>query len=188
MKKSVVIFLLLAFVQFISVFAFSTDSIQLNYESSTVQKFSLKTDYTSRINMKNALFSVRESDVKEAVLIQESAEAMSLEEEIKSLKKKRSGYLFGSIGLFAAAGLCFWRFTEVEPKKAERPGLEGSGGEAGTPGMGKMMWMGLGAVSAAMGVLLVSSYSKTSKAVKAKQKELENLYQAQQKLAQALNN
>jgi hypothetical protein len=183
MKKSAVIFLVLAFIQFITVPAF-TSSVP---DHSTVKEFSLKTDYSSQINMKKAFFAMGESWAKEAGLMQESAEEMSLEEEVASLKKKRTGFLIGGIALFAAAGVCVWRFTEVEPKQAERPGLEGSGGGKGTIGMGKVIWIALGAISGAVGVALMSNYSKTNKAIKAKEKELESLSQAQQKLAQALN-
>ncbi|MFO7981598.1 MAG: hypothetical protein R6V00_12335 [Candidatus Aminicenantes bacterium] len=187
MKKSAVIFFVLAFIQFITVPAFTSGVRLTDSDHSTVKEFSLKTDYSSQINMKKAFFAMGESWAKEAGLIQESAEGMSLEEEIASLKKKRTGFLLGSIALFAAAGVCVWRFTEVEPTQAERPGIEGSGGGEGTIGMGKVIWVTLGAISGAIGVVLISNYSKTNKAIKAKEKELESLSQAQQKLAQALN-
>lgn len=186
MKKSAVIFLVLAFIQFITVPAF-TSSVP---DHSTVKEFSLKTDYSSQINMKKAFFAMGESWAKEAGLMQESAEEMSLEEEVASLKKKRTGFLWGSIGLFAGAGVCVWRFTQVEPGESERPGVgeeELPEREKGSISMGKMIWAVLGAISAAVGVALMSNYSKTNKAIKAKEKELESLSRAQQKLAQALN-
>lgn len=187
MKKSAVIFLVLAFIQFITVPAFTSDARTSDPVDSTVQEFSLKTDYSAQINMKKAFFSMNESWAKESGLIQEEAEEMSLEEEISSLKKKKSGYLIGSIALFAAAGVSVWRFTEVEPTKGqEAGGGEAEGERSSTTGMGKMIWVVLGAVSAAVGVALMSNYSKTNKAIKAKEKELESLSRAQQKLAQAL--
>ncbi|MFW6123613.1 MAG: hypothetical protein ACOC5G_00155 [Acidobacteriota bacterium] len=189
MKKSAVVFLVVAFIQFITVPAFSNNSRVPDYDQSTVQEFSLKTDYSSQINLKNALFSMSESWIKESGLIQESAEEMSLKEEIKSLKKKRSGFLLGSIGLFAASGICVWRFTEVKPGESERPGVgeeELPEREEGSISMGKVIWITLSAISAAIGVALLTNYSKTSKEIKAKEKELENLAEAQQKLAQVM--
>lgn len=188
MKKSAVIFLVLAFIQFITVPAFTSDAPKYDSTQSTVQQFSLKTDYSSRINLKKALFSTSESWFKEAGLIQEEAEEMSLEEEIASLKKKRTGYLLGGIGLFAAAGVCIWRLTEVEPKKGTRAGAgETEGERSSTTGMGKIIWGVLAAISGAIGVALISNYSKTNKAIKAKEKELESLSRTQQRLAKALN-
>ncbi|MBD3414932.1 MAG: hypothetical protein GF421_10940 [Candidatus Aminicenantes bacterium] len=188
MKKSVVIFLVFAFVQFITVPILATDSRSVQSDRIVAQEFSLKTDYTSRINMKDALFSMSEKWVKDAFSMQETSEDMSLQEEIKSLKKKRSGYLIGSIALFAAAGVSVWRFTEVEPKKGTRAGAgETEGTRSTTTGMGKMTWVLLGAISAAVGVALISNYSKTNKEIKAKQKEMESLSRAQQRLARALS-
>jgi len=188
MKKSAVIFLVLAFIQFITVPAFTANSRVSDSDHSTVQEFSLKTDYTSRANMKGLLFSVSEAWINNASSIQEASEEMSLEEEIKSLKKKRSGYLIGSIALFGVAAGSVYQFTQVESKRGGRAGAGKTEGESGANvGMGKMIWVVLGAISAAVGVALISNYSKTNKAIKAKEKELESLSRAQQKLARALN-
>ncbi len=188
MKKSTVIFLVASFVQFITVSAFATNSHSLDKDSSMVEEFSLKTDYTSRINMKEALFSVNKPEAGAMILIQENAEAMSLEEEIKSLKKKRTGYLVGAVGLLGLAGFSIYQFTQVEPTKGAHAGAgEAEGETSSTTGMGKMVWVTLGAISGAIGAVLISSYSKTNKEIKAKEKELENLSQAQERLARALS-
>jgi len=181
MKKSAVIFLVVAFIQFITVPAFTSNTRISDSNQSSVQQFSLKTDYSSRINLKKALFS--KTWIKEAGLMQETEE-----EDIATLKKRKTGFLIGGIGLFAAAGLCVWRFTEVDPKKGQEAGAgEAEGERSSTTGMGKMIWAVLGVISAAIGVALIINYSKTNKAIKAKEKELESLSRAQQRLAEALN-
>ncbi|HHF51555.1 MAG TPA: hypothetical protein ENL46_02565 [Candidatus Aminicenantes bacterium] len=188
MKKTAVIFLVLAFVQFITIPAFSTDSHLPDTDSSTVQEFSLKTDYTSRANMRAVLFPSGVSLAEEAAFPQETSEEMTIEEDITSLKKKKTGYLLGGIGLIAAGGVCFYQFTQVESEKGAYAGAGETVGErSSTTGGGKAVWVALGAVSAAIGVALISQYSKTNKAIKAKEKELENLSQAQQRLAQAVS-
>ncbi len=187
MKKSAVIFLVFAFVQFITIPMFSTDSHLSDTDSVTVKEFSLKTDYTNRASMRAVFFPVSGSLVDGTAYAQEAAEAVSPEEEIRSLKKKRTGYLLGSIGLIAVGGLSIYQSTQIESKRGERPGVS-EGGEAGSVSHGpQSLWIALGAVSVAIGAALISQYSKTNKAIKAKEKELENLSQAQQRLAQAVS-
>ncbi len=187
MKKSAVIFLVFAFVQFITIPAFSTDTYQSDNDSVTVQEFSLKTDYTNRANMRAVFFPLSGSFLEGMAFTQEAAEDISLDEEIRSLKKKKTGYLLGSIGLIAAGGLCFYQYTQSESKQGERPGVSEGGGRSSVSSGGGAGWIALGAVSVAIGAALISQYSKTNKAIKAKEKELENLSQAQQRLAQAVN-
>ena len=189
MKKSVVIFLVFAFIQFITIPVFSTDTRLSDTNSITVQEFSLKTDYTNRANMKAVFFSLSGSLAEGTAFVQEASEEMSLEEEVSSLKKKRTGYLLGSIGLIAAGGICIYQYTQVDPEKGIRAGDAGEdqGERSSTSSGGKAVWIALGAVSVAIGAALISQYSKTNKTIKAKEKELENLSQAQQRLAQALS-
>jgi hypothetical protein len=189
MKKSAVIFLVFAFVQFITIPVFSTDAHLSDTDSITVQEFSLKTDYTKRANMRAVFFPVSGSLVEGPAFTQEAAEAVSPDEEIRALKKKRTGYLLGSIGLIAAGGLCIYQYTQVEPEKGNLAGDAGedTGQRSSTSSGGQAVWIALGAVSIAVGAALIGQYSKTNKAVKAKEKELENLSQAQQRLAQVVS-
>jgi len=189
MKKTAVIFLVFAFVQFITIPVFSTDSHLSDTDSVTVQEFSLKTDYTNRANMRAVFFPMKGFLLEGTAFTQEASEEMSLKEEVNSLKKKRTGYLLGSIGLIAAGGLCIYQYTQVEPEKGIRAGDAGedTGERSSTSSGGKAVWIALGAVSVAISVALISQYSKTNKAIKAKEKELENLSQVQERLAQAVS-
>jgi len=187
MKKCAVVFLVFAFVQFITIPAFSTDTNLSDTDSATVQEFSLKTDYAKRANMRAVFYPLSGSLAGGTVFTQEAAEAVSPEEEIRSLKKKKTGYLLGSIGLFAVGGLSIYQSTQIESKRGERPGVS-EGGEAGSVSHGpQSLWIALGAISIAIGAALISQYSKTNKAIKAKEKELENLSQVQERLAQAVS-
>ncbi len=187
MKKSAVIFLVFAFIQFITIPAFSTDSNLSDNDSVTAQEFSLKTDYTKRANMRAVFFPLSGSLADGTAFTQEAAEETSPDEEIRSLKKKKTGYLLGALGLIAVGGFCIYHSTQVESKKGERPGVS-EGGERSSVSTGsKTLWIALGAVSIAIGAALIGQYSKTNKAIKAKEKELENLSQAQQRLAQAVS-
>jgi hypothetical protein len=187
MKKSAVIFLVIAFVQFITIPVFATDSNLSDNDNVRAREFSLKTDYTKRANMRAVFFPLSGSLADGTAFAQEAAEETSPDEEIRSLKKKKTGYLIGSIALLAVGGLCIYQYTQVDAKRGERPGVS-EGGESGSVSFGvQALWIALGAVSIAIGAALIAQYAKTNKAIKAREKELENLSRAQQRLAQAVN-
>lgn len=182
MKKIVVSLLLLSFVYFISIQAFPSQEILNRFELSKAssssgsklsEEFSLKKNYQEEMPSINFSFS-DESLVQQ--FTGQNPEVDKIKLDIKNLKKKRKGALYGAIGLGVLGGGLFYLFVTYSSGSKSQEITR----EKGTISGGKIFPLVGALISWAVTWALVSDAHKKSKAIKAYEQELKKL-EGQQK-------
>jgi len=182
MKKIVVSLLLLSFVYFISIQAFPSQEILNRFELSKASPSSgskLSEEFSLKKNYQQEMPSIDFSFSDESLVQQftgQNPEVEKIKLEIKNLKKKRKGSLYGAIGLGVLGGGLFALFVSYwgsgQSQEVAREKAKISGGKI-FPLVGAL-------ISWAVTWALLADASKKGKAIKAYEEELKKL-EGQQK-------
>jgi hypothetical protein len=182
MKKIVVSLLLLSFVYFISIQAFPSQEILNRFELSKASPSSsskLGEEFSLKKNYQEEMPSINFSFFDESLVQQftgQNPEVDKIKLDIKNLKKKRKGALYGAIGLGVLGGglfalfVSYWGSGQSQEVTREKAEISGS----------KIFPMVGALISWAVTWALLADAHKKGKAIKAYEQELKKL-ESQQK-------